>query len=229
MRNIRLVLVDNHDLMRTTLKFFLDSQEGLEVVGMASDRDEVIELIKKTIPDVILIDITLADMNVTQTIRQLKLNSPESRILALTSQPDKQLFFETMEAGAAGYLTRDAATEELVAAIHSIAEGYVYLQPVLARWLLEDYQRLLDHASQINIEKPEDVEIKIEEEISLSIREHEVLKMITQGYSNFQIGSQLGISPKTVARHRERMMKKLNIHSSVELVKFALRRKIISL
>jgi DNA-binding NarL/FixJ family response regulator len=229
MRTIRLVLIDNHDLMRTTLKFFLDSQEGLEVIGMASDGVELFELVNKTTPDVILIDIAMPDMDVTQTIRHLKSISPESRILALTSQPEKQLFFETMEAGAVGYLTRDAATEELVAAIHSVAEGYVYLQPVLARWLLEDYQRLLDHASQNNIEKLEEVESKIEEEITLSIREHEVLKMITQGYSNFQIGTQLGISPKTVARHRERMMKKLNIHSSVELVKFALRRKIISL
>jgi RNA polymerase sigma factor (sigma-70 family) len=125
-----------------------------------------------------------------------------------------------MGAGAAGYLAKQAAAEELVEAIRAVAHGQVYLQPVLARWLLEDYRRLLDL-----YEKQEEQAIQRSSKSDsldvLSKREIQVLKMVASSHSNQQIGQELGISPKTVSRHRERIMQKLSIHTSVELVRFA--------
>jgi DNA-binding NarL/FixJ family response regulator len=134
--------------------------------------------------------------------------------------------FEMMAAGASGYLTKHSAAEELVSAIRAVAEGNVYLQPALARWLLEDYRRLSTQLSPesrtLTKEHPEGQGLDV-----LSKREIEVLELIAEGYTNIQIGGKLGISPKTVARHRERIMKKLDLHSCTELVKFAIRTGLI--
>jgi DNA-binding NarL/FixJ family response regulator len=126
-------------------------------------------------------------------------------------------------AGAAGYVTKQAAAEELVAAIQAVAQGNVYLQPVLARWLLEDYRRLqglsgLERRSSGIVSPASEDHLEV-----LSERERQVLELLAEGLTNPQIGKRLNISPKTVARHRERIMNKLNLHSCTELVKFAIR------
>jgi two-component system response regulator NreC len=146
---------------------------------------------------------------------------PQVKILALTVHEDKQYLFEMMAAGASGYLTKNAAAEELADAVRTVASGGVYLQPILARWLLEDYRRLLVKASPFENSNGGSL---LE---TLSDREQQVLELIAQGFTGPQIGEQLGISRKTVARHRERIMAKLNLHSSTELVKFAIRAGLI--
>ena len=132
---------------------------------------------------------------------------------------------EMLAAGASGYITKQAAADDLVAAIHAVASGQVYLQPALARWLLDDYQRLAKH-EQALVRPIENGEPAVGLEI-LSKREREVLELVGQGWNNQLIGKQLNLSPKTIARHRERIMNKLNMHSRTELVKFAIRTGLI--
>jgi two-component system response regulator NreC len=154
---------------------------------------------------------------------------PECLVVALTVHEDKQYFMEMMGAGASGYVTKQAAADELVAGIRAVAAGNVYLQPALARWLLEDYQRL---ARQVGIQPRRHSEETSEEMVSLdtlSARERQVLELVAQGLNNQQIGERLHLSHKTVARHRERIMGKLNMHSRTELVKFAIRTGLIAL
>ncbi len=228
MDNIRLMLVDDHDIVRTGLKSYLETQEGLQVVAEARSGSEAIDLALKTQPDVIVMDITMPGMDGLEATRRLKAIFPECHILALTVHEDKQYLFEMLAAGASGYITKQAAAEELLAAISSLSLGNVYLQPALARWLLEDYRRLLSQSPNPEIKRIElptgakDLEV-------LSERERQVLELVAAGRTNIEIGESLGISSKTVARHRERIMNKLNLHSSTELVKFAIRTGLIEL
>ncbi len=228
MNTIRLMLIDNHNIVRTGLKSFLDTQEGLQVVAEANSGKEAIERAQETHPDVVVMDITMPEMDGLEATRRLKELDEDCYVLALTVHEDKQYLFEMLSAGASGYVTKQVAAEELVTAIRCVALGNVYLQPTLARWLLEDYRRLLTKTplrprragEQKEGEKGLDV---------LSKRELQVLEAVAEGNTNKEIGEQLGISPKTVARHRERIMHKLNLHSSTELVKFAIRTGLIEL
>lgn len=227
MNTIRLMLVDDHKIVRTGLRSFLEDQPGLEVIAEAGSGERAIELAQEEQPDVIIMDITMEGMDGLEATRRLKEVHPEGHVLALTVHQDKQYFFEMLASGASGYVTKQAAAEELVTAIHSVAEGHVYLQPALARWLLEDYQRLskqipLDERMLPTAESEEkDLDV-------LSKRERQVLEAVALGLTSPQIGDRLGISPKTVSRHRERIMNKLNLHSAAELVKFAIRTGLIN-
>jgi two-component system response regulator NreC len=228
MNTIRLMLVDDHDIVRTGLKSFLDTQEGLQVVAEASSGSEAIEKAQEIHPDVVVMDITMPGMDGREATRRLRELDQECYVIALTVHEDKQYLFEMISAGASGYVTKQVAAEELVNAIRCVAMGNVYLQPVLARWLLDDYRRLLDQTPPEARHYQEQKEGEIGLEV-LSKRELQVLEAVAEGYTNNEIGAQLGISPKTVARHRERIMHKLNLHSSTELVKFAIRTGLIDL
>ncbi len=227
MMQIRLVLVDDHDIVRTGLKTYLDTQPDMQVVAEASSGEEAILLARQERPDVMIMDIAMEGMNGLEATRRIKMISPECRVLALTVHADKQHFFEMLAAGAEGYVTKQAAAEDLVDAIRTISEGHVYLQPALARWLLDDHRDLAAQLSsqvqsgQKTAQNHKDLEV-------LTERELQVLELVADGYSNKEIGAMLGISPKTVARHRERIMRKLDLHSCVELVKFAIRTGLIT-
>jgi two-component system response regulator NreC len=226
MSTIRLMLVDDHDIVRTGLKSFLETQEGFQVIAEANSGTAAIASAQESCPHVVLMDITMPEMDGLEATRRLKTLCPEINVLALTVHEDKQYLFEMMLAGASGYITKNAAPEELVAAIRSVSQGNVYLQPTLARWLLEDYRRLLAQTPPQS-RSLEGEQVRQKDLAVLSKRERQVLEGVAQGSTNIQIGEQLGISPKTVARHRERIMNKLNLHSSTELVKFAIRTGLI--
>ena len=228
MNIIRLMLVDDHDIVRTGLKSFLETQEGLQVVAEAGSGEEAIERATEARPDVVVMDITMQHMDGLEATRRLKGLNPECHVLALTVHEDKQYLFEMLTAGASGYITKQSAADELVNAIRCVALGNVYLQPTLARWLLEDYRRLIAQ-SLSEAQAGEKDRSKASGLDVLSRREQQVLEAVAQGFTNQQIGEQLGISPKTVARHRERIMNKLNLHSSTELVKFAIRTGLIDI
>ncbi len=217
MSPIRILLADDHQVIRTGLKSFLESQPDFKVVAEASNGREAIERALETRPDIILMDITMPEMDGLEATRQLKKLWPECVILCLTVHEDKFYFMEMLAAGASGYLTKQAASDELVSAIHAVAQGHVYLQPALARWLLEDYQQLASRQEATGNESEAAVKLEV-----LSERERGVLEMVAQGLTNRQIGEKLELSPKTIARHRERIMSKLNLHTRVELVKFAI-------
>jgi two-component system response regulator NreC len=162
-------------------------------------------------------------MDGLEATRQLKKLWPECIVLSLTVHEDKYYFMEMLAAGASGYLTKQAASDELVQAIHTVAQGHVYLQPALARWLIDDYQRLAAEKSS-----PTDIENVIGLDV-LSEREREVLELVAQGLNNAEIGERLELSPKTIARHRERIMHRLNLHSRTDLVKFAIKTGLVKL
>jgi two-component system response regulator NreC len=228
MEKISLMLVDDHDVVRSGLKTLLEGYPDLLVVAEANDGTEAVSQALEVHPDVILMDITMPGMDGLEATRRLKSVSQESRILALTVHEDKQYFFEMLGAGASGYITKRAAAEELVSAIRAVATGHVYLQPALARWLLEDYMRLVTGTPQA-MQDPSAPPLDGDGLEVLSERERQVLELVAEGLTSNQIGEQLGISPKTVARHRERIMNKLNMHSCPELVKFAIRTGLIAL
>ena len=223
---IKLALVDDHDIVRTGLKTFLNMQPDMQVVAEASSGEEAIIIARQENPDVILMDITMDGMDGLEATRKIKMISPNCRILALTVHADKQYFFEMLSAGAEGYVTKHAAAEDLVDAIRALSAGHVYLQPALARWLFDDYQQLIaqlssqGHTGQYSQKPHPDLDV-------LTDRERQVLELVADGNNNQQIGDMLGISPKTVSRHRERIMRKLDLHSCAALVKFAFRTGLI--
>jgi two-component system response regulator NreC len=223
---ITVLLVDDHDVVRTGLRSFLNTQTDVKVVAEASNGGDALARADETKPDLIIMDITMPGMDGLEATRQLKARNPACLVLALTVHEDKQYFMEMLAAGASGYITKQAAADDLVAAIRAVAAGQVYLQPALARWLLDDYQRLAKQEQA----QPKPIEngapaVGLD---ALSQRERQVLELVGQGHNNLMIGSHLGLSPKTIARHRERIMNKLNMHSRTELVKFAIRTGLIS-
>lgn len=229
MVDIRIMLVDDHEVVRTGLKAFLETQPGLLVIAEAGSGEAALQLAKELLPDVILMDITMPGMDGLEATRQIKAACPHCKVLALTVHADEQYFFEMLAAGADGYVTKQVAAEELVEAIQAVALGQVYLQPALASWLLSDYLRL---RTQCQEQERASLGATFADAISsglkaLSERELQVLERVAQGMTSVQIGEALGISPKTVARHRERIMRKLNMHSSAELVRFAIRTGLI--
>jgi two-component system response regulator NreC len=229
MKKIQVMLVDDHEIIRVGLKTFLQTQPDFDVVAEAGNGEEAVARALEFHPDVILMDITMPGMDGMETTRRLRALCPECLVLALTVHDDKQYLMQMLAAGASGYITKQAAADELVEAIHTIAAGNVYLQPALARWLLEDYQRLTRQtisAPPIPTEAASGNIIGLE---VLSLRERQVLEMIAQGNNNQEIGNRLALSHKTIARHRERIMKKLNMHSCTELVKFAIRTGLVRL
>lgn len=226
METIRLLLVDDHDIVRTGLNAFLSKQAGLQVVAEANNGAQAIEQALEARPDVVIMDISMPDMDGLEATRRLKAVYPEGQVLALTVHQDKQYFFKMLAEGASGYVTKQSAADDLVTAIHAIAAGHVYLQPPLARWLLDDYQRLSSNqksqASELAAADSHGLEV-------LTRRERQVLEAVAEGMTSPEIGKLLGISHKTVARHRERIMNKLDLHSCSELVKFAIRTGLIDL
>ena len=231
METVRLMLVDDHDVVRTGLKTLLETQAGFEIVAEANSGEAAVKIVQAASPDVIVMDIAMPGMDGLEATRQIKATCPTCRVLALTVHADQQYFFEMMSAGADGYVTKQVAAEELVEAIRAVAAGYVYLQPALAAWLLQDYRRLLTNpllasenslAPVLNDGGGERIGLSV-----LSKRELQVLECVAQGMTSVHIGEVLEISPKTVSRHRERIMGKLDMHSSAELVRFAIRTGLI--
>ncbi|MDX1435307.1 MAG: response regulator transcription factor [Anaerolineales bacterium] len=212
---IRLLLVDDHQVVRSGIRILLESEPDIEIVGEAGAAGEALALVSAVSPNVVLMDITLPDVNGIQATRQIKATEPRIAVVALTIHEDEEYFFKMLEAGASGYVPKRAAPEELITAIRAAAEGEVYLYPSLAKLLVQDH---------LKPESAQPVDPKLSR---LTEREQEVLLHLAEGESNAEIGEALHISPKTVARHRENIMRKLNLHSRTELVKFAIRKGII--
>ena len=212
---IRLVLVDDHVVVRSGLRMLLDGISDIEIIGEAGTARQAMEVVKVLRPDVVLMDIGLPDSSGIDAARAIKERFPDTAIIALTIHEDEEYFFKMLEAGASGYVPKRAAPEELLTAIRAAAAGEVYLYPSMAKLLVRGY---LGQDSTSGARNAVD---------ELTPREQEVLQHLADGASNDQIAEVLNISPKTVARHRENIMHKLNLHSRTELVKYAIRKGII--
>jgi two-component system response regulator NreC len=212
---IRLLLVDDHQVVRSGLRMLLASESDVEIVGEAGTAREAIEAVRLLQPTVVLMDIGLPDLSGIEATREIKRTNPEIAVLALTIHEDEEYFFKMLEVGAGGYVPKRAAPEELLTAIRAAAAGEVYLYPSMAKLLVKDYlsqDRSTDAASTLD---------------GLTDREQEVLRYLADGITNEEIAAALVISIKTVARHRENIMQKLGLHSRAELVRYAIRKGII--
>jgi two-component system response regulator NreC len=217
MSKISLILADDHAVVRSGLRMLLEAQAEIEIIAEAETGREAVSLARSLKPDIILMDIQMPDLNGIEATKQIKKLAPETAVLALTMHEDEQYFFEMLHAGASGYVPKRAAPDELLTAIRTVARGEVFLYPSLATRLVKDY---LDRAGAE--EQPRIYS-------QLTPREHEVLIQIAEGYSNPEIAKNLVISVKTVDRHRENIMRKLNMHNRIELVKYAIRTGLIDL
>jgi two-component system, NarL family, response regulator NreC len=210
----RLLLVDDHAVVRSGLRMLLENERDVEIIGEASTASQALEAAIELQPNVILMDIGLPDMSGIDATREIKKRCPDVSIVALTIHEDEEYFFKMLEAGASGYVPKRAAPEELITAIRAAATGQVYLYPSLAKLLVRDF---LSGGRPPSDQTTSD----------LTKREQEVLTYLAEGANNEEIATSLVISRKTVARHRENIMRKLNLHSRAELVRYAIRKGII--
>lgn len=216
MSAIHLLLVDDHDVVRTGLKMLLEGQPDLIIDGEANSGMQAITMTRSISPDVVVMDLTLPDISGIEATRRLKEEFPNIAVVALTIHEDEQYFFEMLQAGASGYVPKRAAPEDLISAIRAAANGEIYIYPSLTKALVADY---LGRGS---------LESDTGSIDNLTAREEEVLALLAEGLSNEEIGAQLSISKHTVARHRENLMRKLELHSRSELVKYAIRKGLIT-
>ncbi|HZD11847.1 MAG TPA: response regulator transcription factor [Candidatus Binatia bacterium] len=216
-RVIKLMLADDHLVVRSGLRMLLESKPDIEIVAEAESGRQAVEKVKVVHPDVILMDIQMPDMNGIEATERIKRVSPQTAVLALTMHEDDHYFFEMLHAGASGYVPKRAAPDELINAIHTVSEGQVFLYPSLASRLVQDYLKRAEAGDQPMVQD------------DLTPRELEVLTLIADGLTNAEIADQLVISVKTVDRHRENIMRKLNMHSRIDLVKYALKMGLIEL
>jgi two-component system, NarL family, response regulator NreC len=212
---IRLLLVDDHAVVRSGLRMLLMGEEDMEIVGEAGSAAEALDATRLLKPDVVLMDIGLPDMSGIEATREIRKQHPHVAVVALTIHEDEEYFFKMLDAGARGYVPKRAAPDELITAIRAAAADEVYIYPSLAKLLVRDY-----------LSQDRSVEQKTALD-NLTDREREVLTFLAEGKSNDEIAEALVISPKTVARHRENIMHKLNLHSRSELVRYAIRKGII--
>ena len=212
---IRLLLVDDHAVVRSGLRTLLEQEADLDIVGEAGTAREAVEQVKDLQPDLVLMDIGLPDRSGIEATQTIKRAWPQVAVVALTIHEDEEYFFPMLQAGASGYVPKRAAPEELLTAIRTAALGEIYLYPSLAKLLVRDFL-----AGNHTAETPTALD-------ELTEREREVLAYLAEGSSNPEIAEALVISPKTVARHRENIMRKLNLHTRTELVKYAIRKGII--
>ncbi len=210
-----LLLVDDHEVVRSGLRILLENEPDVEIVGEAGTGQEALEAATRLQPAVVLMDIGLPDLSGIEVTTLIKQQVPQTAVVALTIHEDEEYFFKMLEAGASGYVPKRAAPEELLLAIQVAAAGEVYLYPSLAKLLVKDFLS-------------QDQESRSGSGLDgLTDRESEVLIYLADGFSNAEIGEVLHISPKTVGRHRENIMRKLSLHSRTELVKYAIRKGII--
>lgn len=208
---IRLLLADDHALVRKGLRLILAQQPGFEVVGEASDGHEAVELARQLNPDVVIMDVAMPRLSGVLATREMQEQQPDCRVLILSMHGDAAYVRECLRAGARGYLLKDAVDHELVAAVKALAEGQSYLSPAISNAVLHDYREHVGDAIS-----------------RLTAREREILQLLAEGLTAKEIAKRLEISAYTVDAHRTRIMRKLQISSIGELVRFAMRHGLIT-
>ena len=216
MSKIRVLVVDDHTIVRDGICALLALAGDIEVVGEAANGSEALKMVRELQPNVVLMDMAMPIMGGLEATRRLRREFPRTRVLVLTQYDDKEYVFPIIQAGASGFISKTAASSELTKGIRSVYQGDSYLSPSAARLLVEDYQHGSEHTSQDPYQQ-------------LTERERDVLKLVAEGYTTQQIADMLVVSPKTVEGHRTNLMAKLDIHNRTELVKYALRKGIITI
>lgn len=210
MKRIRILLADDHAVVRQGFKMLLDAQGDMEIVGEAGNGREAVDLAEQLRPDVVVMDVAMPELNGIEATRRMAEKVPHARVVALSMHKDSVYVREVLRAGARGYLLKDSGSQDLVAAIRAVASGEGYLSPGVSNAVLDDYRR--------HVTNPIDL---------LTSREREVLQMLAEGKTNKEIAGVLDLSVYTVDAHRGRIMEKLNVHSINELVRFAVRNGLV--
>src|SRR5450755_398044 len=206
MKRTRILLADDHAVVRQGFKMILGAQADMEIVGEAANGREAVELAAQLNPDIVVMDVAMPELNGIEATRRLLAANPHIRVIALSMHKDSVYVREILRAGARGYLLKDSISSDLLAAVRAVARGEGYLSPGVSDAVLNDYRR--------HVTDPIDL---------LSSREREVLQMIAEGKTNKEIATVLNLSVYTVDAHRGRIMEKLNLHSVTDLVRFAVR------
>jgi DNA-binding NarL/FixJ family response regulator len=213
---IRVVVVDDHTVVRDGVCALLALAPDIEIVGEAGDGREALEKLREVSPDVVLMDVAMPMMGGLETTRRIRKEFPNVKVLVLTQYADKEYVFPVIEAGANGFISKTAASSEIATGIRSVYRGDSFLSPSVAKLLVENYQQL---GSSRESSDPYN---------QLTDREREVLKLLAEGHTNQEIADILLISPKTVDGYKTSLMDKLDIHNRIDLVKYALRKGIIT-
>jgi len=216
MQKIRVLVVDDHTIVRDGICALLALAGDIEVVGEAANGSEALKKVRELTPDVVLMDIAMPIMGGLEATRRICKEFPGTKVLVLTQYDDKEYVFPVIEAGACGFISKLAASSELTSGIRSVYHGDSYLSPSVTTLLVEEYQ----HGGGRVSHDPYD---------QLTARERDVLKLVAEGYTTEQIADTLVVSPKTVEGHRTNLMAKLGIHNRIDLVKYALRKGIINI
>jgi len=216
METLRVLIADDHAIVRAGIRLLLDSQEGIEIVGEAKDGAEAVAKTRELAPDVVLMDVAMPGLSGLEATREIRQTNPDTRVLMLTMHDDEEYFFQAVSLGASGYILKEATPEEVVSAIRIVSRGGVAFHPSLGRKLLDDYL----HRVQAGEES--------ESYSLLTEREREILRLTAEGRSAREIGEKLALSPRTVERHRANLMEKLDLHNRSEVVQYAIRKGIIS-
>jgi DNA-binding NarL/FixJ family response regulator len=210
----RVLLVDDHTLVRTGIRTLLENLSGVEVVGEASNGREALEIVRSTLPNLVLMDIAMADLNGLETLPRIVKDFPDVKVVMLSAHSNKEYVIRALRSGASGYLLKDAATVELELVIKSVGQGEIYLSPSISRTVIDSYfESVSDEASPFE---------------QLTMRQREILQMIAEGKNTRKIASTLKISAKTVEAHRLQLMARLDIHDVPGLVRYAVRHGIVN-
>ena len=212
--DVRVVLADDHQLMREGLRALLEKR-GFEIVGEAPDGRAAVKLARKLSPHVVVMDVAMRDLNGIEAARQIVSEAPGVRVLALSMHRDRQFVARMLEAGASGYLLKDDAAAELARAIREVAEGRTYLSPKIAGIVVADYVERLREGREVGCAE-------------LTPREREVLQLVAEGHTMRKVAKELSLSVKTVETHRRHIMDKLNIHTAAGLTRYAIQAGLVS-
>lgn len=216
MRKIRILIADDHGIVRKGLRLQLEQHSEFEVVGEATEGREAVRMAEEFLPDVVIMDIAMPNLNGIQATTQLVKKNPQIGVIILSMYSDETYLMRTLAAGAKGYLLKDSADVDLHRAVQVVAEGKPFFSPAIADTLLEDYMRQLQ---QRGLQDSYDL---------LTEREKEILQLLAEGKSNKDVAAILNLSTNTVETHRTRIMQKLDLHSTAEIVLYAVRKGIIS-
>jgi len=208
--SIRILLADDHKIVRDGVRSLIEKEPDMDVIAEAGDGRTAVRLAQELAPAVVVMDISMPDLNGMEAARQIADTAPDVRVLALSMYADRRFVSEMLRAGASGYLPKKCAFEELADAIRTVATGRIYLSPTISEVVVQDYVR---HLADADAPAPS----------LLSAREREVLQLVAEGHSTKQIAVRLGVSAKTIETHRRRIMDKLSLHSVAELTKYAVR------
>ena len=211
---IKILLVEDHTIVREGLRTVLGKEKDLEVIGEASDGLEAVELAQKLVPHIVLMDVSLPNLNGVEATRRICKASSAVKVIALSMHSDERFVVEMLRSGASGYLLKDCASVELAQAIRVVADGQVYISPAVAGTIVEKLTRQRPTSSAFE---------------KLTSREREVVQLVAEGKSTKEVAHHLKLSIKTIETHRRRIMQKLKIDNVAELTKFALRHGLTSL